>query len=115
MPEIKYYTMSKFWYEFEIPDSLTRHLPSDFDITSKLTKVKRYQTNQLRKLVEDLNEAEEALKAAISPFLIKIFKKFYKRQHVWSAFVNCIAEIDCLCSLAKVSKENNFVKPKLIA
>jgi len=47
MPEIRYYTQSKFRYEFEIPDSLTRHLPSDFDITSKLTKVKRYQTNAL--------------------------------------------------------------------
>ena len=33
---------------------------------------------------------------------------------MWSGFANCIAELDCLCTLARVSKENNFVKPKIL-
>lgn len=34
---------------------------------------------------------------------------------MWSAFVNCIAELDCLCSLAKVSHSNAFSKPIILA
>jgi len=30
---------------------------------------------------------------------------------MWSAFINCIAELDCLCSLATIAKENNLTKP----
>lgn len=33
---------------------------------------------------------------------------------MWSSFVNCIAELDCLCSLAQVSKENNYTKPEIL-
>jgi DNA mismatch repair ATPase MutS len=50
----------------------------------------------------------------ITPFLIKLFKKFYKKQHMWSAFINCVSELDCLCSLAVVAKENNLVKPEIL-
>ena len=34
---------------------------------------------------------------------------------MWSAFINCIAELDCLCSLALVAKENNLVKPEILS
>ena len=42
-------------------------------------------------------------------------KSSINKQYLWSEFVACIAEIDCLMSLAEVSKtENDMVKPIII-
>ena len=46
--------------------------------------------------------------------MVKLFKKFYKKQRMWSSFVTCIAELDCLCSLAIFAKEEALVKPEVV-
>lgn len=90
-------------------------LPKGYFPTTKSKKFQRVQNKELSELVEELEVAEENLRNAISPFLLKLFKKFYKKQYLWSEFVACIAEIDCLMSLAEVSKtENDMVKPIII-
>lgn len=33
---------------------------------------------------------------------------------MWSAFVNCISELDCLCSLALIANEHNYIKPNIL-
>lgn len=116
-PEMKFSTGSKrFRFEFDIPNNKAKDLPEDFNLTSKSQKFKRYQTQELSDLVEELEQAEEQLKEAISPFLSKLFRKFYKKQYLWSDFIACIAEIDCLMSLAEVAKsEDNMVKPVIVS
>jgi len=116
-PELKYATGSKrYRFEFELPHKLTQDLPEEFRFTTKSNKFKRYQTEELSELISQLTEAEDALKDAITPFLSKLFRKFYKKQYLWSAFVGCIAELDCIMSLAYVSKnEENMVKPVILS
>ena len=74
---------------------------------------KRYQTEELKVLVEKLEEAEETLRKAFTPFLKRLFRRFQKGK--WSAYLSAIAEIDCLVSLAVTSySEPNMVRPKIL-
>ena len=115
-PELRFSTGSKrYRFEFDIPNGKDIEVPEDFVLTTKSNKYKRYQNKELIELVEQLEDAEDALKNAISPFLSKLFRKFYKKQYLWSEFISCIAEIDCLMSLATVSKEDNMVKPVILS
>lgn len=33
---------------------------------------------------------------------------------MWSSFINCVSELDCLCSLATIAKLNNLTKPEIL-
>jgi DNA mismatch repair ATPase MutS len=95
MPELKFNTGSKrYRFEFNIPNNLADDMPEGYTLTSKSKKFKRFQTEELAELVDQLETAEEELKEAISPFLSRLFRKFYKKQYLWSDFIYCIAEID---------------------
>lgn len=37
------------------------------------------------------------------PFICDYFKKFYERNAYWKRIIDCLAELDCLCSLAKLA------------
>lgn len=120
-PELRYCTNSKrFRFEFEIPVGTFEELPEDYLWTTKASTTKqkrfnRYQNTVLTELIDKLEEAENDLKEAISPFLTRLFRKFYKKQYLWSDFVACISELDWLMSLAEVSKiEDNMVKPIIV-
>ena len=105
----------RYRFEFDISNDQNIDIPKDFVFTSKSNKYKRYQNKELTELVEQLENSEEALKNAISPFLSKLFRKFYKKQYLWSEFISCIAEVDCLMSLATVSKKDEMVKPIILS
>ena len=58
---------------------------------------------------------EEELKEHLLVFTRFVFQYFYKEKDTWDRFLNCFAEIDCLCSLAYLSLNNKSVmcRPKL--
>ena len=95
MQGVKYDTGSKIYrFQFDIPNSQAGKVPDTYTNTTVAKQSKRYQNETLKELVTNLEEAEENLKNALSPFLRKLFKKFYKKQHLWSSFLACIAEVD---------------------
>ncbi len=42
-----------------------------------------------------------------------MFARFYTFRNVWNQAVACMAEIDVLCSMAMVSKEQGLCRPKV--
>lgn len=58
-------------------------------------------------MVEELQEAEEELKAALLPFIRQIFKKFYESRNIFSQAINCVSELDCLCALGCLSADES--------
>lgn len=70
-----HYTNSRYRYEIEVPVDLVKgkKKPADFVLSSQKTGVQRFQTDQLKALIEELEEAEENLKNAISPFVCALF------------------------------------------
>lgn len=50
---------SRFRYEIEIPDDFTKKVPDHYINTSNAKGRKRYQTDELRGMIEDLEEKED--------------------------------------------------------
>jgi DNA mismatch repair ATPase MutS len=50
----------------------------------------------------------------IVPLIRDMFTKFYVYREHWTNAVNCIAELDALCSLAVVCKEDKMVRPVVL-
>jgi DNA mismatch repair ATPase MutS len=54
-------------------------------------------------MIEELEDCEEILKEAISPFVRALFQRFYENRRMWQPVITNLAELDCLTSLATVS------------
>lgn len=57
-------------------------------------------------MADNLIIAEEKLNWELSPYLTTILARFYNDKSRWSAAINIIAELDCLCSLAKLASKS---------
>ncbi|CAI2377673.1 unnamed protein product [Moneuplotes crassus] len=102
-------------FQFELSNNNKKKMPKNFTVTSKTSKVVRYQSEELVDLNFKLEVEEDNLKKAFTPFLKKLLKKFYSKRKMWSDFLRCISEIDCLISLADVSiNTKNMVKPIIL-
>lgn len=75
-------------------------------------------TSALEELTEKLQDVEAYLKDSLVPFLRTIFRRFYEHRGLFSNAVGCIAELDCLCTLAAVSADESqgpMCKPEILA
>ena len=57
-PQLNYATMSKkMRFEIDVPnEEAAKGLPDEYECTSKTQRTKRYQTLELRQLIEQLRE-----------------------------------------------------------
>jgi DNA mismatch repair ATPase MutS len=96
---------AKYRYELEIPSEYVegKKKPDDFEFTSQRKDYQRFHTKEIKRLIDELETAEERLQDALSPFLCALFRRFHERKETWNAALNLLTELDCLCSLAIVS------------
>ena len=105
---INYATLSKrFRYEIEVPEDMAKKVSDDYINTSNVKGKKRFQSDELRAIINDLEEAEEKFKDALIPFLRSMFTKFYESKEIFTRAVQCAAELDCLCALSIVSSNTD--------
>lgn len=83
----------------------------NFILTSTTGKVKRYMTSELERMIEEVEELEEELRNSLAPFLRSMFGHFYKFRSIFTNAVSCVAELDCLNSLACLSAKKKMCKP----
>jgi DNA mismatch repair protein MSH6 len=79
------YTHSKYRYEIEVPVDFVdgKKKPKEFVLTSHKQGFQRFHTDTLKSLIEQLEEAEESLKDAISPFVCALFQRFHENRQLW--------------------------------
>jgi DNA mismatch repair ATPase MutS len=65
---------------------------------------KRYVCDHLLTLGKRLHEMERLFKKRMVPVIRDMFVRFYSYREHWSNAVNCIAELDALCSLASYAR-----------
>ncbi len=100
-----------FGYYFEISNSFKDQAPADFIRKQTLTNGERYVSPRLKELEEEILTAEErrdklekSLFESVRNNLLQYIPSLQKASIA-------IAGIDCLCSLARVAVQNNYVKP----
>eukprot|EP00347_Sterkiella_histriomuscorum_P024111 403332270 len=121
--EIKFAHSTHQRYMLEIPKVLVEggKRPPDFELvkTSTAQVNLKFITSKIRTYVSELEDAEYNIKIAIMPFICSIFEIFRQKRRIWSQIVSCLAEIDCLASMAIVSQSSDgltcrpiFIKPE---
>lgn len=92
---------SKEIYQIEVPANV--NVPKDWQRMSSTKAVIRYWSPEVRALVRQLQEAQEMHKAVAEGVQTRFMAKFDEDYRQWSKLVSCIAQLDCLCSLADSS------------
>ena len=85
--------------------------PKDYTIISKRKGFLRFHTPDIENMLSKLVKYEEEFKKQFIPFIFEYFRKFYKRHATWQQLISCLAELDCLCSLAILA---NSMKSKCL-
>jgi DNA mismatch repair ATPase MutS len=92
-----------------VPEDMAKKMHSDDYInTSNVKGKKRYQTDELRGIINDLEDAEDKFKDALIPFLRTMFGKFYANKELFTRAIQCAAELDCLSALAVISANTEY-------
>ena len=104
-------------YELEVSDQVleTVQKPRDYVVTSKRKGFVRYHTPEIEATLQELFGFEMDLQRALVVFMADYFRKFYDKKIYWDQIVACLAELDCLCSLAQFSKSMpSCCKPEIL-
>ena len=114
---IQYAHTKNYRYELEIPESYVKNnRPEGYILTTSKKGYLRFHTKEIIKNVEKLEVLEEQLKDVTKDLNTELFKHFYNQHKIINDFINAVAEIDCLTSLAFISAvdPDKFSRPKFI-
>lgn len=99
--KIEFRDIGKEVYQLEIDKKIK--VPGDWSTMSATAKVKRYYTPQLKKLIRELQEAQETHGQIVKSTSARFFARFSQDFGTWSQAVKIVANLDCLISLARAS------------
>lgn len=115
---VKYVDRGKEIYQIEVPlTSLNKHkIPSGWSMLGSTKKNKRFHNSFIKDILPGLMEAKMRKEALLKDATRKMFGSFCDYYTSWSDAVACIAELDCLLSLAITSKyqDGASCRPKLV-
>ncbi|PYH36319.1 mismatch repair ATPase MSH6 [Aspergillus neoniger CBS 115656] len=89
-------------YQLEVPIKV-KNIPKNWDQMSATKQVKRYYFPELRKLIRQLQEAQETHGQIVKEVAGRFYARFDENYTTWLAAVRIVAQLDCLISLAKAS------------
>ena len=103
-----------FGYYIEVTNSFKDKVPYDYQRKQTLSNAERYITEELKELEVKILSSEE-LSLQLEQRLFNEIKD-YLRNLVEDLQItaDAIADLDVICSLATVSKENAYVKPEVL-
>jgi DNA mismatch repair protein MSH6 len=114
---IQYSHTKNYRYELEVPESYVKNnRPEGYILTTAKKGYLRFQTKEIIKNVEKLEEVEEKLKEVTRSLNTELFKHFYNKHSIINNFINAVAEVDCLIALAFISAvdPDKFSRPKFM-
>jgi len=89
-------------YQLEVPIKV-KNIPKNWEQMSATSKVKRWYTPELKKLVRQLQELEETHGQVAQQVANNFFAKFDEHYSTWLSAIQIIAQLDCLISLSRAS------------
>lgn len=102
-----------FGYFIEISKLQSSSAPHHYQRKQTLTNAERYTTEELNEIEEKILNAESKIQESESKLFEEIKQEVIKYISQIQKNATLIAELDCLCSFAEVSFQNNYTKPIL--
>jgi len=106
--EIFYRDSGKEIYLIELPVKLVKHVPQSWQTMGATSKVKRYWSPEVKQLARELMEQRELHKMVCDTLRNRMYAKFDAHYSTWMKVINCIANIDCILALTKVSESISY-------
>lgn len=97
---IKYVTIGKDEYLLEVPESLQKNIPRDYELQSSKKGFFRYWTPKIKKHLTELSQAEAEKEAKLKSILQRLVGHFCEHHNKWRQLVSATAELDVLINLA---------------
>jgi DNA mismatch repair protein MSH6 len=97
-----------------VPEKAEKRRPTNFEFSSKRAGYSRYTCPEVKGMVKRLEKVEEDSKSQMGLFIGFFFEEFKKKQNIWQKFIDILAEVDCLISLAEYSLLNKKVRPQFV-
>lgn len=105
--EICYKDSGKEIFLIEMPNKI-KNIPKDWQQMGSTSKVKRFWSPEVRKLVRELMEQKETHKMVCETLKFRMYEKFNKNYSIWISAIRNIANIDCLIALTKTSESIGY-------
>ncbi|KAM9927630.1 hypothetical protein OXX59_002406 [Metschnikowia pulcherrima] len=105
--EICYRDSGKELYLIEMPIKI-KSIPKDWQQMAATSKVKRYWSPEVRKLVRELMEQKELHKVVCENIVAKLYTRFDVNYKTWVSVIQSVGYMDCLVALAKTSETMGF-------
>lgn len=102
-----------FGYYFEVTNSYKELVPDTWIRKQTLTNAERYMTNELKELEDTILGAEDRLYSLEYDLYQELRDRIYEQMHRIQNTAKIIALIDVFASLAVVSEQNHYVRPKI--
>ncbi|KAG8066765.1 hypothetical protein GUJ93_ZPchr0004g38208 [Zizania palustris] len=112
MRNLEFKTVAGTTHLIELP--VDRKVPSSWLKVNSTKKTIRYHTPEILKNLDNFLLAKEKLAAICRTTWHKFLMEFSKYYAQFQATVESLAALDCLYSLATLSKQNNYVRPNFV-
>jgi len=94
----------------EVPDSIAKHVPDEYEVTSQKKGSRRYRTPRINSLLSELTDAEERRDAAQRDTMRRIFFQFDQQYVVGrNNFTYLYISFDFQISVRNISTESLII------
>ncbi len=110
---LKFGNNKVFGYYFEVSKGNINNVPAHFIRRQTLTNGERYITEELKEIEEKVIKSQENLLSKEKQIYEMIINFLNNNISRLQSTAKILSEIDALCSFAKISHANNYVRPEL--
>ncbi len=104
-----------FGYYIEVANAFKELVPEDYIRKQTLSNCERFITQELKELESKVLGAQERIAHLEFEIFDSVRAKAADKLYEIQKTASCIAQLDVLCSFAKVAKNNNYVCPEMNA
>ncbi|KAF2141780.1 uncharacterized protein K452DRAFT_287740 [Aplosporella prunicola CBS 121167] len=109
--KVDYVTKAGIEFLIEVPNSQIKNVPASWAKISGTKQVSRFHTPAVISLLRERDQHKEALAAACETAFKALLAEIAAKYQTFRDSIQSLATLDCLLSLAEVSRQPGYVKP----
>ncbi|XP_064652331.1 DNA mismatch repair protein Msh6-like [Lineus longissimus] len=114
---LTYWGSGKNRFQIEVPDSVSKNVPHQYELKSQKKGYKRYWTDDIEDLFSVMTTAEDRRDVALRDVMRRIFYAFDKKYKMWETVIQCLSVLDVLINLSAYSRcgDGMMCRPDVIS
>ena len=110
--KVDYVTVAGIEYLIEVENNQLKNVPASWMKISGTKKVSRFHTPEVVRLIRERDQQKESLASACDTAFNDLLKDISSNYASLRDWVQALATLDCLLSLAEIAAQPGYVKPE---